>query len=149
MRWLLHYIWGRWIHERFLVKHTGVGTKTNICTNWKVVYFQILCNGPGTCVPICYAGLLLKVSCHKEIMLVSLHSAMYTQTLVIIHPPVRIVSPLPAFSSSYFLFMLFFIKCDQNCGVFPPRILFLFNHQTLKSTPTSRPLKEVEWNMLL
>ena len=27
---------------------------------------QILCNGPGTCIPLCLAGLILKVSSSKR-----------------------------------------------------------------------------------
>lgn len=30
-----------------------------------VIILQILCNGPGTCIPLCFAGFLLKVQIHK------------------------------------------------------------------------------------
>lgn len=38
------------------------------------VLFQVLCNGPGTCVPLCVAGLLLGILGMKKVLIVYVES---------------------------------------------------------------------------
>ncbi|XP_034717819.1 UDP-N-acetylglucosamine transferase subunit ALG14 homolog isoform X2 [Etheostoma cragini] len=42
---------------------------------------QVLCNGPGTCVPLCAAGLLLGILGMKKVLLVYVESVCRVQTL--------------------------------------------------------------------
>ncbi|XP_031163655.1 UDP-N-acetylglucosamine transferase subunit ALG14 homolog isoform X2 [Sander lucioperca] len=42
---------------------------------------QVLCNGPGTCVPLCVAGLLLGILGMKKVLLVYVESICRVQTL--------------------------------------------------------------------
>lgn len=43
--------------------------------------FQVLCNGPGTCVPLCVAGLLLGILGMKKVLIVYVESICRVQTL--------------------------------------------------------------------
>lgn len=43
--------------------------------------FQVLCNGPGTCVPLCAAGLLLGVLGLKRVLIVYVESICRVETL--------------------------------------------------------------------
>lgn len=45
------------------------------------VLFQVLCNGPGTCVPLCVAGLLLGILGMKKVLIVYVESICRVQTL--------------------------------------------------------------------
>lgn len=42
---------------------------------------QVLCNGPGTCVPLCVAGLLLGILGIKKVQIVYVESICRVQTL--------------------------------------------------------------------
>ncbi|XP_022622504.1 UDP-N-acetylglucosamine transferase subunit ALG14 homolog isoform X2 [Seriola dumerili] len=42
---------------------------------------QVLCNGPGTCVPLCVAGLLLGILGMKKVLIVYVESICRVQTL--------------------------------------------------------------------
>lgn len=42
---------------------------------------QVLCNGPGTCVPLCAAGLLLGILGLKRVVLVYVESICRVETL--------------------------------------------------------------------
>lgn len=46
-----------------------------------VFVFQVLCNGPGTCVPLCAAGLLLGVLGLKRVLIVYVESICRVETL--------------------------------------------------------------------
>lgn len=46
-----------------------------------MLLFQVLCNGPGTCVPLCVAGLLLGILGIKKVPLVYVESICRVQTL--------------------------------------------------------------------
>lgn len=46
-----------------------------------VLLFQVLCNGPGTCVPLCVAGLLLGILGMKKVLIVYVESICRVQTL--------------------------------------------------------------------
>lgn len=43
--------------------------------------FQVLCNGPGTCVPLCVAALLLGLFGVKKVVIVYVESVCRVQTL--------------------------------------------------------------------
>lgn len=43
--------------------------------------FQVLCNGPGTCVPLCAAGLLLGILGLKRVLIVYVESICRVETL--------------------------------------------------------------------
>lgn len=43
--------------------------------------FQVLCNGPGTCVPLCAAGLLLGLLGLHKVLLVYVESVCRVETL--------------------------------------------------------------------
>lgn len=43
--------------------------------------FQVLCNGPGTCIPLCVAGLLLGILGIKKVLIVYAESICRVQTL--------------------------------------------------------------------
>lgn len=45
------------------------------------VFFQVLCNGPGTCIPLCVAGLLLGILGIKKVLIVYAESICRVQTL--------------------------------------------------------------------
>lgn len=45
------------------------------------VLFQVLCNGPGTCVPLCLAGLLLGFLGIKKVFIVYIESICRVETL--------------------------------------------------------------------
>uniref|UniRef100_A0A3Q3G6I3 UDP-N-acetylglucosamine transferase subunit ALG14 n=1 Tax=Labrus bergylta TaxID=56723 RepID=A0A3Q3G6I3_9LABR len=45
------------------------------------VLFQVLCNGPGTCVPLCVAGLLLGILGMKKVLIVYVESVCRVETL--------------------------------------------------------------------
>lgn len=56
----------------------------NVLTHLPVcarVLFQVLCNGPGTCVPLCAAGLLLGILGMKKVLIVYVESICRVQTL--------------------------------------------------------------------
>ena len=42
------------------------------------ISFQILCNGPGTCVPVCICGFLLKVNYFKEYLQIIFKTVNYS-----------------------------------------------------------------------
>lgn len=42
---------------------------------------MVLCNGPGTCVPLCVAGLLLGILGMKKVLIVYVESICRVQTL--------------------------------------------------------------------
>ena len=45
------------------------------------LFFQVLCNGPGTCVPLCLAGLLLGTVGLKKVVIVYVESICRVETL--------------------------------------------------------------------
>uniref|UniRef100_A0A3B5LZ54 UDP-N-acetylglucosamine transferase subunit ALG14 n=1 Tax=Xiphophorus couchianus TaxID=32473 RepID=A0A3B5LZ54_9TELE len=45
------------------------------------VFSQVLCNGPGTCVPLCITGLLLRILGIKKVGIVYVESICRVQTL--------------------------------------------------------------------
>lgn len=56
----------------------------NMCSSLCVslsVLFQVLCNGPGTCVPLCTAGLLLGLLGLKRVLLVYVESICRVESL--------------------------------------------------------------------
>ncbi|VDP67040.1 unnamed protein product [Echinostoma caproni] len=42
---------------------------------------QILCNGPGTCIPVCFAAVLARILLMRPILIVFVESVCRTQTL--------------------------------------------------------------------
>lgn len=46
-----------------------------------LLLFQVLCNGPGTCIPLCVAGLLLGILGMKKVLIVYVESICRVQTL--------------------------------------------------------------------
>lgn len=46
-----------------------------------VCVFQVLCNGPGTCIPLCAVGLLLGILGLKRVLLVYVESICRVESL--------------------------------------------------------------------
>ena len=58
---------------------TGINAKclteiSVLCFNLPFNFFQVLCNGPGTCVPICASALLLGLLGIKKVIIVYVES---------------------------------------------------------------------------
>jgi len=54
---------------------------SGLCVLCVFLLFQVLCNGPGTCVPLCAAGLLLGVLGLRKVLLVYVESVCRVETL--------------------------------------------------------------------
>ncbi|XP_028425651.1 UDP-N-acetylglucosamine transferase subunit ALG14 isoform X2 [Perca flavescens] len=71
--------------RHYVIADTDRMSEEKICTFESSRHFdsesQVLCNGPGTCVPLCVAGLLLGILGMKKVLLVYVESICRVQTL--------------------------------------------------------------------
>lgn len=90
----------------------------NLITQFPV-FFQVLCNGPGTCVPLCAAGLLLGILGMKKVLIVYVESICRVQTLSLTG---RILYPV----SDYFFVQWPTLRDKYPKSIFLGRIVWLF-----------------------
>lgn len=81
--------------------------------------FQVLCNGPGTCVPLCAAGLLLGILGMKKVLIVYVESICRVQTLSLTG---KILYPI----SDYFFVQWPSLRDKYPKSIFLGRIVWIF-----------------------
>lgn len=70
-----------WSLEKTCVSFPGNVLTPLLLFVFVLLLFQVLCNGPGTCVPLCLAGLLLGILRMKKVLIVYVESICRVQTL--------------------------------------------------------------------
>lgn len=96
------------------------------------VLFQVLCNGPGTCVPLCVAALLLGLFGMKKVVIVYVESVCRVQTL-------SLTGKILYWLADYFFVQWPSLRDKYPKSIYLGRIVWNF-HVELKQ------LADVKWN---